>query len=77
MTNNNIKDALKPLEYKMKQYIKTNTVMLTSAEITLMKEVYPHYNKLAGGQLPTVFNTGCSSCVKQVFSYYISFYFRK
>jgi hypothetical protein len=76
MTDKEIIEALMPLEDKMIQYATTSSVMLTQDDIKLMKEVYAHYNNLAGGQLPTIFNTGCSSCIKQVLSYYITFYFK-
>ncbi|WP_121811030.1 hypothetical protein [Mucilaginibacter kameinonensis] len=77
MSKEEIIEALKPLENKMKQYAETASVMLKHDEIKLMIDAYPHYNILTGGQLPAVFNTGCSSCVKQVLSYYISFYFKE
>jgi hypothetical protein len=77
MTKQDFIKELSVLEDKMNQYATTQKVQLTSNDMQLLVKLYPTFQALSGGQLPQVFNTGCSSCVGQVFSYYISFYGRE
>lgn len=76
MSDKDLIQALSGLESKMIKYTATQSVLLSAAELQLMQKIYPEMQKRSMNQLPRVFNTGCSTCIKEVLSVYISFYFR-
>jgi len=76
MSDKELINELTILDTKFCQYAVTGKVPLKAAEIQLLKKLYPELQLRAQGQLPQVFNTGCSSCVEIAFNTFMGYYFK-
>jgi hypothetical protein len=75
-TDKELLQALQPLEEKFKEFEKSDGCQLGAGDVQLLKQLYPDMQQRAMGAMPRVFTSSCSSCVKEVFRVYTSWYLR-
>jgi hypothetical protein len=76
MKDKELINQLTVLDAKFNQYAESGKVLLKAGELQLLKKLYPELQLRAQGQLPQVFNTGCSSCVEIAFNTFMGYYFK-
>lgn len=76
MNDKELVDKLKPLKNRMIQFAASGGRILTANYVQLMKDVYLESQIRILNQLPRTFNASCSSCIKNTFEIYSSWYFK-